>query len=80
MRRSPQTEKVAAEVSQTKPITYDQKDTLVLRFDDLIVAHKRLSRAAGTMSSLCKLIRKADAYHEKQHTANDTIKYNPRAF
>ena len=52
----PPGEKVAAEVSQIKPITYDQKDMLVLLFDDLSMAHERLSRAAGSMSSLCKVM------------------------
>ena len=52
----PPAEKVAAEVSVIKPITYNQKDMLVSLFDDLSVAHERLSRAAGTMSSLCKVM------------------------
>ena len=52
----PPGEKVAAEVSQVKPITYDQKDMLVSLFDDSSIAHERLSRAAGTMSSLCKVM------------------------
>ena len=52
----PPGKKVAAEVSQIKQITYDQKDMLVSLFNDLSVAHERLSRAAGTMSSLCKVM------------------------
>ena len=52
----PPGEKVAAKVFQIKPITYNQKDMLVLLFNDLSVAHERLSRAAGTMSSLCKVM------------------------
>ena len=52
----PPGEKVAAEVSQVKPITYDQKDMLVSLFDNFIIAHKRLSKAAGTISSLCKVM------------------------
>ena len=52
----PPGEKVAAEVSKIKPITYDQKDMLVSLFNDLSVAHKRLSTAAGMMSLLCKVI------------------------
>ena len=40
----PEGEKVAADVSQIKPLTYNQKDLIVLLF----------GRAAANMSSLCK--------------------------
>ena len=43
-------------MSQIKPITYDQKDMLVSLFNDLSMTHERLSRAAGMMSSLCKMM------------------------
>ena len=52
----PSGEKGAAEISQIKAITYDQKDMLVLLFDDLSVVHERLSRVAGTVLSLCKVM------------------------
>ena len=52
----PPGEKVAAHILQIKPIMYDQKDMLVSLFDDLTIAHERLSRVAGTMSSLCKVL------------------------
>ena len=52
----PPGERVAAEVSQIKPITHDQKDMLASLFDNLSVAHERLSRAVGTMSSMCKVM------------------------
>ena len=52
----PPGEKVAAKVSQIKPITYDQKEMLVSLFDDLSMAHERLSRVASSMSSLCKVM------------------------
>lgn len=53
---APPGERVVAEVSQVKPITYDQKDMLVSLFDDLSVVHDRLARAAGKMPSLSKVM------------------------
>lgn len=45
-----------ADISQIKPITYEQKDMLASLFDDLTIAHERLGRVTGTMSSLCKVL------------------------
>ena len=50
----PEGEKVAADVSQIKPLTYNQKDLIVSLFDNLSIAHEHLGRAAANMSSLCK--------------------------
>ena len=43
----PPGKKVSAKVSQIKPIIYNWKDMLVSLFDDLSMAHERLSQAAG---------------------------------
>ena len=50
----PEGEKVVADVSQIKPLTYNQKDLIVSLFDNLSIAHEHLGRAAANMSSLCK--------------------------
>ena len=50
----PEGEKVVADVSQIKPLTYHQKDLIVCLFDNLSIAHEHLSREAANMSSLCK--------------------------
>ena len=43
--------KMAAEALNIWLLTYDQKDMIVSLFDDILVAHKHLARASGTMSS-----------------------------
>ena len=35
----PEGEKIVADVSQVKPLTYDQKDLIVSLFDNLSIAH-----------------------------------------
>ena len=52
----PEGEKIVADVSQVKPLTYDQKDLIVSLFDNLSIAHEHLGRAAANMSSLCKVM------------------------
>ena len=52
----PNSEKMAAEASNIKPLTYDQKDMIVSLFDDISVVHEHLAWAAGIMSSLCKVL------------------------
>ena len=52
----PISEKMAAEASNIKPLTYNQKNMIVLLFDDISVAHEHLAQAAGTMSSPCKVL------------------------
>ena len=47
-------EKVVSDVSQIKPLTYDQKDLIVPLFNNLAIAHEHLGRAAANMSSLAK--------------------------
>ena len=43
-------------VEHINPLTYDQKDLLVELFDDLEVAHDRMARVCGRMSSLAKVL------------------------
>ena len=52
----PISEKMAAEASNIKLLTYAQKDMIVSLFDDISVAHEHLAWAAGMMSSLCKVL------------------------
>ena len=52
----PPGKRVAANISQIKPITHKQKDMLVSLFDDLTIMHERLGHVAGMMSSLCKVM------------------------
>ena len=52
----PDSEKMAAEASNIKPLTYDQKDMIVSLFDDISVAHEHLAWAASTMLNLCKVL------------------------
>ena len=52
----PEGGKFAAEVSHNCLFTYDQKDMIVSLFDDVSIAHEHLAPAAGTMSSLCKVL------------------------
>ena len=52
----PEGAKVAVDVSNIKPLTYDQKDMIVSLFDDIVVAHEHLAHATGMMSSLCKVM------------------------
>ena len=43
-------------VENIKPLSYDQKDMLVELFDDLKVAHDRMSRVCTRMSTLAKVL------------------------
>ena len=52
----PPREQIAVDVLNIKPITHDQKDILISLFDDISIAHERLGQAAGTISSLCKVM------------------------
>ena len=52
----PEGEKIVADVSQVKVLTYDKKDMIVSLFDNLSIAHEYLGRAAANMSSLCKVM------------------------
>ena len=52
----PEGEKIAANVSQVKALTYEQKDLIVSLFDNLSIAPEHLGRAAANKSSLCKVM------------------------
>ena len=52
----PEGEKIVADVSQVKALTYTQKDMKLSLFDNLSIAHEHLGRAAANMSSLCKVM------------------------
>ena len=52
----PEGEKIVADVSQVKALTYDQKELIVSLFDNLSITHEHLGRAAANMSSLCKVM------------------------
>ena len=52
----PEGEKIVADISQVKVLTYAQKDLIVSLFDNLSIGHEHLSRAAANMSSLCKVM------------------------
>ena len=43
-------------VENIKPLSYDQKDMLVELFDDLKVAHDRMSMVCARMSTLAKVL------------------------
>ena len=52
----PEGHKIAAVALNIKPLMYDQKDMIMLLFDDISATHEHLTRAASTMSSLCKVL------------------------
>ena len=52
----PEGAKVTVDISNIKPLTYDQKDMIVSLFDNISVVHEHFAHAAEMMSSLCKVM------------------------